>query len=47
MVDLSLQGSQLPVTVEPYAVLEVAPDLKISMKDDKLAPAGKVQITAG
>lgn len=46
-VDLSLQGSQLPVTVEPYAVLEVAPDLKISLKDDKLAIAGKVQIPRG
>ncbi len=47
VVDLSLQGSQLPVTVEPYAVLEVAPDLKVSMKDDKLAIAGKVQIPRG
>ena len=46
-VDLSLQGAQLPVTVEPYAVLEVAPDLKISLKDDKLAIAGKVQIPRG
>ncbi|WP_421557718.1 translocation/assembly module TamB domain-containing protein [Pseudomonas canadensis] len=46
-VDLSLQGSQLPVTVEPYAVLEVAPDLKISLKNDKLAIAGKVHIPRG
>ncbi|WP_082107738.1 translocation/assembly module TamB domain-containing protein [Pseudomonas veronii] len=46
-VDLSLQGSHLPVTVEPYAVLEVAPDLKISLKNDKLAIAGKVQIPRG
>ncbi|XVO85399.1 translocation/assembly module TamB domain-containing protein [Pseudomonas palleroniana] len=46
-VDLSLQGSQLPVTVEPYAVLEVAPDLKISLKGDKLAIAGKVHIPRG
>ncbi|MBD8190307.1 translocation/assembly module TamB [Pseudomonas fluorescens] len=46
-VDLSLQGSQLPVTVEPYAALEVAPDLKITLKDDKLAIAGKVQIPRG
>lgn len=46
-VDLSLQGSQLPVTVEPYAVLEVAPDLKISLKNDKLAIAGKVHIQRG
>ncbi|MEW5713267.1 translocation/assembly module TamB domain-containing protein [Pseudomonas sp. SB113] len=46
-VDLSLQGSQLPVTVEPYAELEVAPDLKISLKNDKLAIAGKVRIPRG
>ncbi|MBY8944849.1 translocation/assembly module TamB [Pseudomonas sp. SH10-3B] len=47
VVDLNLQGSQLPVTVEPYAVLEVAPDLKISLKHDKLAIAGKVRIPRG
>ncbi|MGE7959579.1 translocation/assembly module TamB domain-containing protein [Pseudomonas sp. NPDC089530] len=47
VVDLSLKGSQLPVTVEPYAVLEVAPDLKISMKDERLAIAGKVQVPKG
>lgn len=47
VVDLSLQGSQLPVTVEPYAVLEVASDLKISLKNDKLAVAGKVHIPRG
>ena len=38
------KGTQLPVTVEPYAKLEVAPDLKISMAGDKLAIAGKVQV---
>ncbi|AKA81506.1 translocation/assembly module TamB domain-containing protein [Pseudomonas synxantha] len=47
VVDLNLKGSQLPVTVEPYAKLEVAPDLKISLKDDKLAIAGKVHIPRG
>ncbi|ROL81570.1 hypothetical protein BK636_13585, partial [Pseudomonas chlororaphis] len=47
VVDLNLKGSQLPVTVEPYAVLDVAPDLKISMKDDKLAIAGKVHVPKG
>ena len=46
-VDLNLKGSQLPVTVEPYAVLEVAPDLKISMQGDKLAIAGKVHVPKG
>nr|WP_217450532.1 translocation/assembly module TamB domain-containing protein [Pseudomonas lini] len=47
VVDLALKGSQLPVTVEPYAELEVAPDLKISMKDDKLAIVGKVLVPKG
>ena len=47
VVDLSLQGSQLPVTVEPYAVLEMAPDLKITLKNDKLAVAGNVHIPRG
>ncbi len=47
VVDLSVKGSQLPVTVEPYAVLEVAPDLKISMQNDKLAIVGKVRVPKG
>ncbi|MDI3355138.1 translocation/assembly module TamB [Pseudomonas sp. UYIF39] len=47
VVDLALKGTQLPVTVEPYAKLEMAPDLKISMKDDKLAITGKVLVPKG
>ncbi|MGE8185332.1 translocation/assembly module TamB domain-containing protein [Pseudomonas mandelii] len=47
VVDLTLKGSQLPVTVEPYAKLEVAPDLKISIKDEQLAIAGKVRVPKG
>lgn len=47
VVDLALKGAQLPVTVEPYAKLEVAPDLKISMKGDELAIAGKVLVPKG
>ncbi|WP_283180888.1 translocation/assembly module TamB domain-containing protein [Pseudomonas svalbardensis] len=47
VVDLALKGTQLPVTVEPYAKLEMAPDLKISVKDDKLAIAGKVLVPKG
>ncbi|MFL1524935.1 translocation/assembly module TamB domain-containing protein [Pseudomonas sp. O230] len=47
VVDLALKGTQLPVTVEPYAKLEVAPDLKISMKDEELAIAGKVRVPKG
>lgn len=47
VVDLALKGTQLPVTVEPYAKLEVAPDLKISMAGDELAIAGKVLVPKG
>lgn len=47
VVDLALKGTQLPVTVEPYAKLEVAPDLKISMRGDELAIAGKVLVPKG
>jgi translocation and assembly module TamB len=47
VVDLALKGSQLPVSVEPYAKVEVAPDLKISMKGDELAVAGKVRVPKG
>lgn len=46
-VDLNLKGARLPLTVEPYAALEVAPDLKIAMKGDKLAISGKVLIPKG
>ncbi|MBV4471097.1 translocation/assembly module TamB domain-containing protein [Pseudomonas siliginis] len=47
VVDLALKGSQLPVSVEPYAKLEMAPDLKISMAGDELKVAGKVLVPKG
>lgn len=46
-MDLQLQGQRLPVTVEPYANLEMAPNLKISLVDDKLAVTGKVLLPKG
>ena len=46
-MDLRLQGQQLPVSVEPYAALEMAPDLSIRLLDDKLAVTGKVQVPKG
>jgi len=46
-MDLRLQGQQLPVTVEPYATLEVAPDLTLRLIDDKLAVTGKVLVPKG
>jgi translocation and assembly module TamB len=47
VVDLALKGTQLPVSVEPYAKLEVAPDLKLTMKGDELSIAGKVLVPKG
>ena len=47
LVDLHLKGSRLPVTVEPYATLEAAPDLNISMHGDRLGISGKVLIPKG
>ncbi len=46
-VDLHLQGTRLPVSVEPYAALEVAPDLKIGVKGERLSIAGKVLVPKG
>ncbi|WLG94138.1 translocation/assembly module TamB domain-containing protein [Pseudomonas sp. FP198] len=46
-MDLALKGSQLPVTVEPYAVLDVAPNLKITLQGERLAIAGKVLVPKG
>jgi translocation and assembly module TamB len=46
-MDLRLQGTQLPVTVEPYAALEVAPDLSIRLLGEQLAVTGKVLVPKG
>lgn len=46
-VDLRVHGQRLPVNVEPYAVLEVAPDLNIGLQGDKLAITGKVLVPKG
>jgi translocation and assembly module TamB len=47
IVDLSLKGSRLPITVEPYATVEAAPDLKIGLEGDRLAVSGKVRVPKG
>ncbi|CAD5199861.1 translocation/assembly module TamB domain-containing protein [Pseudomonas sp. FEN] len=46
-LELAIKGSQLPINVEPYATLEVAPDLTLSMQADKLAIVGKVHVPKG
>ena len=47
-VNVVVKGSHLPVTVEPYAKLDVAPDLRISLNpDNTLLIAGKVNVPKG
>nr|WP_178117989.1 translocation/assembly module TamB domain-containing protein [Pseudomonas sp. R5(2019)] len=46
-VDLRVQGTRLPVSVEPYAVLEAAPDLTIQVNGERIAIAGKLLIPKG
>lgn len=47
-VNVLVKGNNLPVTVEPYAKLEVAPDLKISLNpDNTLLIAGTVNVPKG
>ena len=47
LANMQLRGSGLPVTVEPYAALEVEPDLRLSLRDEQLSLAGKVLIPSG
>lgn len=46
-MDLAVRGDSLPVTVEPYANLEVSPDLAIRMAAEKLSVSGTVQVPRG
>ncbi|WP_082629187.1 translocation/assembly module TamB domain-containing protein [Pseudomonas sp. TTU2014-080ASC] len=42
-----LKGTELPVNVEPYAALEVEPDLQVRLQDDQLSVTGTVKIPKG
>lgn len=46
-VNVAVTGDKLPVDVEPYAQLEVAPNLKILMQDGRLALTGEVRVPRG
>ncbi len=46
-MDMQLRGSRLPVIVEPYANLEVHPDLNLRLADERLAVQGKVRVPRG
>lgn len=44
---LSLQGQDLPVYVQPYADLQVTPDLQIAYGNDGLAVTGSISVPRG
>ena len=47
LVDVSIKGQKLPLRVEPYANIEMAPDLRISLKDQRLFLSGTVDVPSG
>ncbi|WP_029654055.1 translocation/assembly module TamB domain-containing protein [Marinobacter daepoensis] len=44
---INLKGDRLPVTLEPFARLEVGPDLDISFREGELSVAGQVNVPRG
>lgn len=46
-VNLALEGSQLPVVVEPYADLRVSPDLQVTLANNQLRIRGKIAVPEG
>ena len=44
---INLRGERLPVTLEPYARLEVGPDLDIAFKAGELSVSGRVEVPRG
>lgn len=47
LVDVSVKGQQLPLQVEPYANIEITPDLHISLKEQRLFVSGAVSVPKG
>ncbi|MCQ9423150.1 translocation/assembly module TamB [Pseudomonas sp. LJDD11] len=46
-VDVRVRGTRLPIVVQPYAELEAAPDLNITLQGGQLKIAGTVQVPKG
>ncbi|MCC6077430.1 translocation/assembly module TamB domain-containing protein [Pseudomonas sp. GCM10022188] len=46
-MDVKIRGQRLPVVVEPYANVEVDPDLEIGLRDRQLSIGGQVAIPRG
>ncbi|MGC8119422.1 translocation/assembly module TamB domain-containing protein [Marinobacter sp. VGCF2001] len=45
--EVNIKGERLPVTLEPYAQLEVEPDLDITFKEGALSVSGRVDVPRG
>ncbi|WP_043237264.1 translocation/assembly module TamB domain-containing protein [Stutzerimonas azotifigens] len=46
-LDLRIAGERLPVVVEPYAELEVEPDVRVTFGGGRLAVTGRVEVPRG
>ncbi|PSF06205.1 translocation/assembly module TamB [Marinobacter fuscus] len=46
-LSLNLKGDRLPVTLEPYARLEVGPDLNVAFRNGELTVDGRVDVPQG
>lgn len=46
-MDLQIRGSRLPVLIEPYASIEVEPDLELSLRERQFSLGGKLAIPRG
>lgn len=46
-VSLVLKGSRLPLVYEPYAKLEMSPDIQFSLKDNRISVTGQVDVPRG
>lgn len=46
-LDARLVGERLPVVIEPYAEVEIAPNLRISLAGDQFSVAGRVEVPRG
>lgn len=45
--NLAIRGSRIPLNIEPYARLEIAPDLEVTFSEGDLAVTGEVAVPRG
>ncbi len=46
-MDVQVRGSRLPAVLDPYATLEVEPDLQLSLRDNQFTLGGQVAVPRG